>query len=136
MTSLSTTLIHSRGLRTAIFASSKIIRCDIVWESLIDSEDCSSLHSLLTSLLSNTGVQKCEESAMHLLRLVDAKLNSVQHIIEQLEASSFMDGTVNESYLSHCMSENCFLLEFLLKLRKSCFDAKNLQVGWIMTGKD
>jgi hypothetical protein len=120
LTTISNTLIQNRCLRFALFGSLKIIRYDIVWEALMDLEDCNILRSSIDSM--------SEDALMNVLPIVDMKLNLVRHIIEHLENIAFLDLSVTESFAAHCMTESCFLLDGLTALRRRSIDVMEMQV--------
>jgi hypothetical protein len=129
LTNLSDTLTHTRELRLAIFASSRIIHCDIIWETLVDSSDCTALHSKLNAMIYSVVSQQSDLSLSELFCMVDAKLNLVQHVMDQVETSSPWELELTELRVTSCLNEISFLLDVLIKHRKRFFAAKNMQVS-------
>jgi hypothetical protein len=106
-----------------------MIRYDIVWQALIDLEDRNIFHSSFISMYNaQSDLYQSEEAVMNLLRIVDFKVNLIRHVIKHLENNSFLEMSVREVYVAHCMSENCFLLDGLVKLRRRCIDVMDVQV--------
>lgn len=128
---IGSTVIQNRCLRSSIFGSLNIVRYDIVWEVLMDLEDCNILHSFFESMFTQSDFYQSDDAVLKLLRVVDIKLNVTRHVIIHLESSALLDFSVKESYIGHCMSEICFLLDGLIQLRRKCIDVTELKVCFV-----
>jgi len=109
----------TRQFHQDVFNNDKSIGIESLWECLVDADDERSLFSALRSL---DGLNQGEiDNVPVILRMVDLKIQLLQHIISLISCSPHTKSGVTQPRFVHCLRHSCVLMDIIPTLRTWCF---------------